>query len=211
MVAFLILGTSSAYNLGVPRGSAVTFALEDKTNPLPMLIYLVYLGNDYDRFFTIEEAWRDDDSTDNIVAHWLQRSSQKKSFNEELEQLRQTIPNLGYEIDKVNPQIVHIADTRLARQKNYGLEGVIKTIDFTGKVNDLVAAISNQGIPVLHLPITFTNETLDYETVVHVKGEGLQVRDALSKFIQLEGRRDRILWIARTKIGEREVSYIRYP
>ena len=75
----------------------------------------------------------------------------------------------------------------------------------------VVTAIGHQGIPVFHLPITFNNETLDYNTVVQIKGDGIRVRDALSDFIPLEGRRSRILWVARTKIGEAEMSYVRYP
>jgi hypothetical protein len=192
-------------------GSLGKTALNDKTNPLPILNYLVELGKDYDYFFTIEEAWREEDLADSIVNHWVQRSSQKKTVKEELEQLQQAVPNLGYEIDSVNPKIVHIKDMRLTQQKDYGLEAVIKSIEFTGKVHDLVSEINHQGIPVSAPLITFNNETMDYDTVLQVKGVGLKVRDALSNFIQLEGRRSRILWTARTKLGQREVSYVRYP
>ena len=207
----LILGISSAYTLQVPRKSLATTALQDNANSLPMLNYLFELGKSYNCFFTIEEAWREDDLTDSIINHWLQRTVQNRSLEQELDHLRQSIPNFSYEIDRQNPKIIHINDSRLAQQKDYALEAVIKTIDFTGKVHDMVNEIKRQGIAVSALPITFNNESMDLTTVVRVRGEGLKVREALSNFIELEGRRSRILWVARTKIGKEEISSIRYP
>jgi len=102
-------------------------------------------------------------------------------------------------------------DARLAQQKEYGLESAIRSIDFTGKVNELPSEIGKQGIPLSPLSITFRFEQADYSTEVHVRGEELKVRDALSNFVPLQGRTKRILWIARTKLGQGEVTYVYYP
>ncbi len=169
----------------------------------------VELGKDYDCFFTIEEAWKDKEFMNAMESQRVQRFSSRKNLQQELEQLRQTVPNFTYEVDKSNPRIVHIIDSRLAQQKGYGLESVINSIDFTGTVFDLVNAIGAQGIPVSSRGLTFTHEQPDYRTVVHVKGEGLKVRDALSNFISLD-RHGRILWIARTRFEQGEVSYIHF-
>jgi len=211
VVVVLMVGISSAHALKVQRGSHAKYALGNQVSPLPMLNYLVELGKKYNCFFTIEEAWREDNLMDSISNHLLQRASQNMSLEQELNRIRQSIPNFSYELDRTNPKIVRIKDSRLAQQKDYALDAVIKTIDFTGKVHDLVNEINRQGIPVSALPITFNNETLDSVTIVQVKGEELKVRDALSNFIELEGRRSRILWVARTKIGKEEISSVRYP
>jgi len=91
------------------------------------------------------------------------------------------------------------------------LESAIRSIDFTGKVNDLPSEIGKQGIPLSSPLISFKFEQIDYGTLVRVKGEDLKVRDALSNFVPLQGRTKRILWIARTKIGQGEVTYVYYP
>jgi hypothetical protein len=95
--------------------------------------------------------------------------------------------------------------------QGYGLESVIKSIDFAGSTSELVAAIGKQGITVSPQRALFTNEFQDYDTVIHVNGEGLRVRDALSNFLPLAERKGRILWIARKKLAEGEVTYVYYP
>ena len=211
MAVMLMFGMASAYALAVQTGTLVTEPVNTQTRSLPVMNYLIELGKEYDYFFTIEEAWKDDDSTDSITNHWLPRAAQKTSLTEELEQVRQAVPNFVYEIDRAHPKIIHVKDGRLAQQQDYALEDVIKTITFNGKLPDLVSEINRQGGRVAAPLITFNNETWDYSTVVRVKGEGLKVRDVLSDFIPLEGRRSRILWMARTRLGPKQVSNIRYP
>lgn len=201
---------------------AMVLLLSQKTRPmaqasgnqamsLPLLDYLVELGKADDRFFTIEEAWKGDKPMNSLEAQWIQRPLEQKSLQQELERLRGGVPNFSYEIDKANSRIVHIKDARLAQQKGYGLESVIQRIDFMGKVNELPSAIGKLGIPV-SLPVVMDiRQSLDHMTEVQVKGEGLKVRDALSNFVPLEGRRGRLLWIARTKLNQGEVSYVYYP
>ena len=173
--------------------------------------YLVQLGKDYDRFFTLEEAWKDGESMNMLEFEWVQGFSEMKGLQQDLERLRQTVPNFTFETNKQNPRIIHIIDARLKRLKGYGLESTIQSIDFTGTVDELVTAIGEHGMPVSPRGVSDISEGLsqDYRTEVHVKGKGLKVRDALSNFISLDGR-GRVIWIARTKIGQREMSYVHF-
>ena len=208
VAALFIFGTSSAL---APQARGNRYMNEaSATQSVLLTKYLVQLGKDYDCFFTLEEAWNDGESMNMMEAQWVQGFSEMKGLQQDLERLRQTVPNFTFETNKQNPRIIHIIDARLKRLKGYGLESRIKSIDFTGTVFDLVAAIGKQELHVLPQKSLLTNEFWDYRTVAHVKGEGLKVRDALSNFIPLEPQK-RIIWISRTKIGQKEVSYIRYP
>lgn len=209
ILRILVAGAIVSFQLG--GAETMTQTSENQTMPLPLLNYLAEMAKHYDRFFTVEEAWRPDKPKDSIDNNWLPRPSEKRGLEQELAQLRRVVPNLIYEIDKRNPRVVHIMDARLAQQKEYGLESAIRSIDFTGKVNDLPSEIGKQGIPLSPLLITFKFEQADYSTEVRVRGEELKVRDALSNFVPLQGRTKRILWIARTKLGQGEVTYVYYP
>jgi len=96
------------------------------------------------------------------------------------------------------------------QQREYALEDTIKSLDFKGKVNELPDEIGKQGVPIAIPTWQSTHEQHDGSTMVYVKGEGLSVRTALSNFVKLEGR-DRILWIARTKLELGAISYVFYP
>jgi hypothetical protein len=176
-----------------------------------LIPYLAELGRTYNCFFTAEEAWEDNDPMNKVESYLVPRPARSEGLRWELERLRQIVPNFTFEIDKGNPRIVHVMDTRLARQKGYGLDGVLKNIDFSGNINDLVVAISKQGVSISPPALIDTHEGMfqDFTTVVQVKGKSMKVRDALSNFIPLNGR-GMILWIARTKIGPGETSYIQF-
>ncbi len=209
-VATLLLVGGSIFLHLPQRVKSMTELAQEQSSALPMRHYLADLGKTYDSFFTIEEGWTEDNPADRITSHWLQRPSQAKSLKDELEHIRQIVPNFTYEIDKTNPRLIHILDARLAQQKGYGLARVIKSIDFQGKLSDLPSELKKQGIPVSSPWATDTRSPGDDLTVVQIKAEGLSVRDALSNFIPLEGRLNRILWIAATKLGQREVSNVHF-
>ena len=208
-LALLILGSASLALIRVQRARDMANSAETRSVPLSELLMTV--GETYDRFFTIEEAWKTGESMNSLEARLIQTSSERKTVEQELQRLRQTVPNFTYEIDKSNPRIVHIIDARLTQTQGYGLESVIKSIDFAGSPTELVATIGKQGISVSPQRALFTNEFQDYSTVIHVKGEGMRVRDALSNFVPLDERKGRILWIARKKLAEGEVTYVYYP
>ena len=184
---------------------------DPKKREIILMQYLAELGSKYNCFFTIEEAWKEGDPINKMESYLVQISTTSGGLQQELENLRQAVPNLTFEFDKRNPQIVHIIDARLTKQNEYGLEKVLKSINFSGSVNDLVVAIGNQGVPVSPPILTDTRESMsqDLSTVVKINEKALKVREALSSFIRLEGR-GKVIWIARTKLGEKEVSYIQY-
>jgi len=175
---------------------------------LPRL--LEELGSEHDRFFTIEGAWHDGEAMNNIESQWLQRSAKRSELQDELEQLRHSIRNFTYEIDKANPRFVHIIDARLAAQEGYGLERTIDSINFVGTGGELVQALIKRGIPLSPLTLMSIHENSSFSDSIQVRinGERLEVRDLLTRSIPLEQRTNRILWVARTKLGQGEVSYI---
>jgi hypothetical protein len=170
------------------------------------------LGNQYDRFFTVEEAWTETEPMNLLKDGMVQRPKPTGNVFRDLDQLRKLIPDFTYYADKRNPRIIHVSDSRVAQQKGYGLDQVVKEINFEGLAFDLVNVIGQQGIRVSSRGPIDTTEMLflDLVTRVHVKGKRLTVRDALSNSIPLEGRSSRILWIAETKLGIGEITYVRF-
>jgi hypothetical protein len=209
-IAVLVwLTTANALSFPFQRVSSMNQIPENNSKPLTAL--LLKLGLKYNCYFTIEEAAADGESVNSMEAQWVQIRSAHLNLEQELDQLHRTVPNLTYEIDRTNPRIVHLIDSRLARVDKYGLEGVIKTIDFKGTVNDLVSEVAERGFRISPQNFIFTHEQPDFSTKVEVKGDNLKVREALSNFVLLEGRGSRVLWIARTKLAPGEVTYVFYP
>jgi hypothetical protein len=54
-------------------------------------------------------------------------------------------------------------------------------------------------------------ETRDYTTEIEIRAQGLKVRDALSNYVPLEHRKGGVLWVAKTKPGVGEVTFVYYP
>ncbi|MFP5262581.1 MAG: hypothetical protein ACLGJB_11805 [Blastocatellia bacterium] len=173
--------------------------------------YIAELASRYDCFVTLEEAAEEGEVMSRIASYEVGRPARGAGLEQELEWLRRAVPSMDYEVSEGARKVVHIIDTRLMYRDGYGVDAVIGSIDFEGTVNDLVAAIAKQGIPVSSLGLVSTHEQLDYSTVVRVKGEGMKVRDALTRFVPLEGRVGRFLWVARTKLAKGEKTYIHYP
>jgi hypothetical protein len=172
---------------------------------------LADLGRSHNYFFTIECVWRDGDLTRwTLGATNVQKPRQNSSIWEELERLRHKLPNFTYTLNQGNPRIIHIMDSRLANLQGYGLDRMIDRIDFSGPVFDLIEEIGKTGIPVTPLGPMNTGElNADLGSKVHVVGERLRVRDALSNFISLEGR-GTFLWIAQTKPVPGEITFVRF-
>jgi RNA recognition motif-containing protein len=218
LAAMLVVMTVLALGHGgalLPRAfgaNLMSHTSEIDQDPLPLLNYLVQLGQAYDCFFTIEEAHEVSDQPNDVMeGRWIQASSSRKNLRDELEHLRQVVPNFTYEFSKNEPRIIHIKDARLAHQKGSGLDSVLKSIDFTGRLNDLPQAISKQGVAVSGQSVIFTNETRDFTTMIQIKADTLKVRDVLTDFVPLKGRLMKILWIAKTELGQGKVSYVYYP
>src|SRR5262249_19610396 len=145
-VAILVLVVAGT-TFGQTREEAASVQNPNEQS-LPLIGILFGLGRDYNSFFTIEEGALDGEPSNKLESEWTRRTLGKSNLFQELEQLRQNVPDFSYEFDSTNPRIVHIIDARLKRQKGYGLEQTIKTIDFTGTVNELLSEIGKHGIPV---------------------------------------------------------------
>src|SRR5215470_6708521 len=104
-----------------------------------------------------------------------------------LNSLQRVAPNLIYIVSRENPRIIHIIDSRLTRQSQYGLETIVKKIDFTGAVGELVVELSKLGAPIQPPPIMDIHEArfMDSQSQVKVVGQGLKVREILSNYIPL--------------------------
>jgi hypothetical protein len=207
LVAILLFGIGQCM-LQARRSDAMNQNSNKESKPITWV--LSGIGRDYDCFFTIEDGWNEADSEKRLEAGWSERRLENGGLIQELEQLRRSVPNFSYEFNTVNSRIVHIIDVRLKQQKEYALEDTIKSLDFKGKVNELPDEIGKQGVPIALPTWQSTHEQRDGSTIVYVKGEGLSVRGALSNFIKLDGR-DRILWVARTKLEPGATSYVFYP
>jgi hypothetical protein len=183
--------------------------LQDR--PMSLTEILVGLGVKHGRFFTLEEAWKDGESDNWMEVYNVQWHEQNKDIVQDLEKLRQVVPNFAYRMDRTKPQIIHISDSRLTKLKGYGVEDSIKRINFTGIGFDLVNEIGQQGIPISSRGPLSPEEMLgiDHSTRFHADGKGLKVRDALSNYIPVKGRAP-IIWIARTRLERGEKTYIRY-
>jgi len=207
--ALLVLGLLGAGSLQAWRGKAMSQTAEKKGEPLTWILH--HLAADYDCFFTVEVGWREDDPGGQLEAEWAERDTERTGLVQQLEHLRQTVPNFSYEVDPANSRIVHIMDARLRQQQGYALEATIRSIDYTGKANDLPDEIRRQGVRIAVPTGRDTREFQDRSTVVRIREERLTVRGALSDFIQLDGRGNRILWIARTKLEAGTITYVHYP
>jgi len=208
IAALFVLGTAPLVS---PLGQGKGPMTGPETESVPLDRLLHELGRKYDTYFTIEETWTDGKSTDLIRSNLVRRLSKAESLVQELEYLKKAVANLTHSLDQANSRIIHIVDSRLLSQKDYALERVIPSIDFNGPAYLLPDAIARQGVPVSSQEFGFIGqpEVRDYVTVVHVKGEKLKVRDALSGFIPLD-RRGNILWAATTKLGPGETSHIAF-
>jgi hypothetical protein len=173
---------------------------------------LADLGRSNNYFFTIECVWKDGDLTRwTLGATNVRKPRPNASIWKELERLRHKLPNFTYTLNQGNPRIIHIMDSRLANLQGYGLDRIIDRIDFSGAVSDRIEEIGKTGIPVSSRGAMNVEEGLraDFSSNVHVKGERLRVRDALSNFISLEGR-GTFLWIAQTKPVPGEITFVRF-
>ncbi len=208
VVIGLIVATRSA-NALYEQGMNSMPAAEEKRISLLDLLYELSETQKY--FFTIEQASKEGESMNWLEAVLVPKDSKEASVLQRLEELKRTVPNFTFQINEKNTRIIHVIDARLAKQEEYGLNAELNNIDFEGKTGDLVTAISNKGVAIspqnsfsVGIPIL-----VDETTLVHVKGEKLKVRDALTNFIPLRGYNG-IIWTATTKLGSRQTTFINF-
>jgi hypothetical protein len=211
IIALLVFSIAWAPWIDSIRGQQAKKAESSVDNEFVMLdVALNEIGTTYGYYFTIEEALQG--SMNRIESQRIQRLTRGSDAKQELDELVRLIPDVTYKIDEENPKIVHIIDAKLTQTKGYALDDRIKDINFSGTVFGLVGEIAKQGIRVTSQGLVDFAEfpMTDFKTHVVVKGEGMSVRRALSDFVPLEKRSPRLIWIARTKPGPEETSYVRF-
>jgi len=120
---------------------------DGKTWPVPLLLHLNNLGNEHDVFFTIESSWSGDEAK-TLAAYPIPQDYKEAALEDELRRLSGVVPNLTFEADPKNPQIIHAIDMRLAGWPSYGLDQVLQDIDFTGALYKLLQELTRRGIPL---------------------------------------------------------------
>ncbi|MGH9764145.1 MAG: hypothetical protein ACREAC_25200 [Blastocatellia bacterium] len=166
-----------------------------------------------DCYLTLEQAWSEGTGE---LGNNMEEASVPPTLSLEVprnafEALARAVPNLTYQVDPINQKIVHLKDKRLT-ERGYALNDTLNSFEFVGNPSDLVRAIAAKRVPVSPNSLSSIGEpSVEYKTVLHVKGTQLTVRDALSEFFPLEKRKGRMLWIASTKLGEHQTAYIKFP
>jgi hypothetical protein len=211
-IALLFLSWNTVFPLGNPFPSAgISSASSDQDVQLREL--LEDLGTKNGITFTIEEALLKGGAMDRIRSFRHRLPPAGTDLKALLDDLSRSVPNFTWQNDPNNPKIIHIVDGHLLRRPGYALGRVIDDIDFSGTVIELVDAIASKSIPVSAGGPASTDDvaSMDGVTRVQIKGKSLKVRDALSDFVPLEGRRGHILWFAITYVdGSDQTTYVRF-
>ena len=174
----------------------------DEQTSVPLLSHLYWLGQEHNSFFTIEESWIDGETMNSFVSHQIPRGSTRAALEDELQRISSLVPNFNFQVDGKNPQIIHIADTRLKTVQSYSVDQVVHNIDVTGKLTDLVIEIARRRVMIALQTSRVTGDPttngLDFTTDVHAKADQATVRSLLSDFLPLANYR-RLLWTAITE------------
>lgn len=210
LVLSTILGANSLFSASGDYERPVNAV--DSEESISVYRRLDELGLKYDYFFTIEESWKDKEPVNHLESYEVQRQQEGRDIWRELNSLQKLVPGFTYKQDKANPKIIHIIEGDLAQQREYVLDRKIPSLNFAGTVFHLVEAIAKQGFNVsAKSGMTYSDAAMaDFKTEVKIEAKNLTVRNALSDYIPLKGRSHKILWIARTKLGSQETSYIQF-
>src|SRR5437016_4817882 len=210
-LAVAVLTLALAASCSSPVKPEKTMGENGNEQGIPLLDYLHKLGDASDCFFTIEESWAQGEPMNSLASYVVPDEAMKGESRDQLQKLAALVPNLTFQVDADTPRIIHIIDRRLAGLGSYSMVQTVRSIDFTGKTNDLVAELSRQGIQIAPQTSFVIGDPLamrvDVTTVVHVKGDHLTVRSAISNFIPLDNY-SRIIWIATTERRAGSITYI---
>ncbi|HKF23516.1 MAG TPA: hypothetical protein VKE93_18225, partial [Candidatus Angelobacter sp.] len=123
------------------------------------------------------------------------------------------VPNLTFEADPKNPQIIHAIDSRLLGSPSYGLDQVLQDFDFKGGQDKLLSEISGRGIPLAFATSASKGDPLwdpGVLTLLQIKVHGTDtVRSLLSNFLPLR-MYARVLWAATTERRAGAVTIVNF-
>jgi hypothetical protein len=176
-----------------------------------LLHALAEIGARHHVFFTVEATWADGEVANGFDAQLVGELARGESVDAELRALLLVVPRLTYQVSASNPSVVHVIDARLGRGSDYAMDSIVPKLDYAGTVRDLVSEIGRDGIPIASPTAHSSHELLfvDMRSRVSIRATSIPVRDALSNFVDLEGRGP-ILWIARTGPGEKQTTTVMF-
>jgi|SRR5215207_4520141 len=173
--------------------------------------YLLQLGEKYGLYFTLETAWVSGEPSNWLESYRVKGPPKLDGVRRDLERLKKYVPHFTYVFDKSNPKVVHVIDARLVGRKAYGPDSLVESINYKGALPGLVNSLGERGIKVSTARLAAIGDTRprDYSTEVHVTAQNITVRDAITRFTPLEGRR-RIIWDSTTNLIPDGVSQIQF-
>jgi hypothetical protein len=176
-----------------------------------LLHALAEIGERHHVFFTVEATWADGEVANGFDAQLVGELAVGESVDAELRSLLLVVPRLTWQRSASNPSVIHAIDARLGRGSDYAMDSIVPKLEYDGTVRDLVSEIGKHGIPIASPAGLYSHELLyvDMRSRVSIRATSIPVRDALSNFVDLEGRGP-ILWIARTGPGEKQMTTVMF-
>ena len=158
--------------------------------------YLNQCGNQFNCYFTIEEA---ETQTGQIHSSYQEKQilgKQVSTLNRLLEKLRHDLPDALVVQDASNPKIIHIINRELKSSQDYSLDRLV-TLSYKGDLPGLAGALAKKTNDAVAAQGFFTtvDMAMDYITQVKVNVRDRPIREALSVGIPLTGY-SRVLWRA---------------
>jgi hypothetical protein len=173
---------------------------------------LVDLGKKNGVVFTVEEAVLDEGDPARIRFFRMHERPKGEDLKTALDEMARSAPTFTWYRDGQNARIIHIIDNALLSRKNYSMDRIVDTVDFTGTVSGLVDALAAKGVPVSSLGSFDSSEFMftDFRSLVSVRAKDAAVRDLLTDYVSLEGR-GAILWVSETRLSGPDLkTYVRY-
>src|SRR5262245_44937462 len=175
--AFLVLGILSFSSFTTVSRCCQEAKSEDTREPRVTLANaLPRLAKTCGCFFTLEEAWRNGESTNAMEEAFVPERILGQSPQQAVDLMAVMVPNLTYAVDKVDSRIIHIKDKRLSGIQHYGLDQTIGPFEFEGEVHGLIEAIERLGVPITPMSQFHIGEPVDNHSQIRVKGGSMQVR-----------------------------------
>ena len=195
----------------IPNRSSDTKAVSEQ---ITVEVCLEYLGEKYDKFFTVEGVMREPVGAAEIESpieyKLIAKPLDKSNLDKDLQEIQRLLPQFIYWTDAQNPRLIHIMDIQLSRISSYALEQIIENLEFEGRITQLANEIGKHNIAIARPTGCFTPCFGGGEGKVKIKVQNIKVRDALSNYIDLNNRvGSRILWKATTYPNEKK-TYVEF-
>ena len=200
----ILVGT---FHLLSTRASAQSLAAKGIRVPQE----LSEIGDKYDCFFTFEVGLISGDRPNSLEYQTVSANPSLKNLKQELERLRESVPNFSFRADPNSSRIIHIIDARLISEKTYAMDKIVSELDFYGEASELIDAIGKTGIPVSTNEPLIAPGRVVYNLPIKLRAvaKNKPVRDVLTDCVPLKDR-GRILWMARTELGKNQTTFVHY-